>query len=271
MSKVIDSKIQKFREEIKELTTSEARRVIKKEIKSLLKEYKPTSVRRYLTLYRKALEGDKDILIKYLKLDGKSQRAIERKQNKAVVKMNKKLLKIRNYEQLISDAIELLESDKISEITCALCLLTGRRMTEILKTAKLTNSRNSQKVATFKGQLKTKDANLKYEIYVLGNSRDKCKRALKRLRQLADTRSLSPEQVNSKYKSTVNYKVTPLFGKYIGSASAHDLRKVYATISTHLYKSDSQSVNSFLSQLLGHNQEDITTANSYQKYYIKNK
>tara|TARA_R110001592_G_scaffold110772_1_gene307410 strand:- start:1511 stop:2323 length:813 start_codon:yes stop_codon:yes gene_type:complete len=270
MSKVIESRIQTFKASIEEMSPSKVKMAIKKEVKLLLSEYKATSVRRYLTLYRKALKDFKSVDYKDIRLDDKSQRKIEVAQSKKVAKTNKKLLRIRRYERLISDAIELLDSDKVSEITCALCLLTGRRMSEILKTAKFTNSRNSQKVVMFKGQLKTRDQNSKYEIYTLGNSRDKCKKALKRLRQIANTKNLSPEQVNSKYKSTVNYKVTPLFGKYIGTASAHDLRKVYITIASKLYKDDSQSDNSFYSQILGHNSEDLSTANTYHKYYVKN-
>ena len=269
MSKVIESRINKFQESLTGLTPEKVNKAIKKEIKSLLNEYKPTSVRRYLTMYRKALKSS--ILLDYrdLKIDEKLQKKITKDQNRRVVKTNKKISKIRNYKRMISDAISLLESDKISEIVCALCFLTGRRSTEILKTAKFTNSKNSQNVVYFKGQLKTNDASLKYEIYTLGSSRDKCKKALKRLRQIANTRDLSNAQVNSKYKSTVNYKVTPLFGKYIGHASAHDLRSAYVTICTMLYKNDTQSVNSFLSQILGHNPEDLSTANSYHKYYVE--
>ncbi len=186
-----------------------------------------------------------------------------------MVKAQKTLVKIKNYEDMIQRAIKLLDSSKYVDIAAALCLLTGRRPTEILKTAKFTNSKNSKKVMHFKGQLKTKRIDLKYEIYVLGNSKEKCKKALKVLRSMLDTTKLSNSDTGKRYNQVINDKVNAHFSSYLGRCSSYDLRKAYATICTKEYKPTSQAINSFLSQILGHESDDINTANSYQKYYIE--
>ena len=56
----------------------------------------------------------------------------------------------------------------------------------------------------FKGQLKTKDTKLKYQIYAIENSRDLCKAALKKLREMVDTTALSNDETarNTKQRLT---------------------------------------------------------------------
>ncbi len=271
MSKFINAKIKTFNKDIEGMKASSAAARARKEVKDLLKIYKNTSVRAHLTKYRKALKSDSTLVLNALRLKKEQQNDIEKAYTKKIAKQQKKLIKIRKYNSMILKAIELLDSNSYAEICSALCFLTGRRMTEILKTAKFTNSKNSKKVMYFKGQLKTKSLSQKYEIYVLGNSKTKCKQALKRLRDIKDTKEMTNLEVSRKFETTVNARVNALFSEFIGRCTAHDLRKAYATICAELHKKKSQTKNSFFSQILGHDEDDIQTANSYQKYYIKKK
>ena len=108
----------------------------------------------------------------------------------------------------------------------------------------------------------------RYPIYTLENSASECKAALKKLRDILDTKELINKKVERKYHTTVNQKCTILFCKYIGRCSAHDLRGVYATICTELYKPKTIDQNVFLSGILGHNWNDTDTAQSYKKFRL---
>lgn len=276
-NKIIKDRIINFNKSIENLNSKEAVKMAKKEVDYLLREYTVKTTRTYLTFYRKSLQTDSYGVFKALSIPDKLQKIEQKKYKRSVAKSNKKGIEVRNVNDMISRAISLLDSDNIGELTASLCLMTGRRMTEILKTAKFTNSRNSQKVMYFKGQLKTKDENMKYEIYVLNNMRDKCKSALKKLRSMVDTKKMSNYEVSRRYENTVNSTCRRLFSSYIGKrdidyCTAHTLRNIYAIYCLENYKKDpAQSTNSFLSEILGHGVEDNETANAYQKYFLKKK
>lgn len=275
MNKILLDKVAEFNKRIESLSIKESANKAKKEVEQLLKEYSPKTVRTYLTSYRKSLIGDKIMISRYLSVPKKVQNKITKDYNRKIAKSQKKGIPVRNVEGMISQAIDLLDSNNVGEIAAALCLMTGRRMTEILKTAKFTNSKNSQKVMYFKGQLKTEDQNLKYEIYALKSMRDKCKAALKKLRSMIDTKNMTNFEVSRKYENVVNSACRRLFSRNVGRmdldfCTAHTLRNIYALYCLENYKTDvAQKPNSFLSQILGHGSDDVETANSYQKYYLK--
>jgi hypothetical protein len=273
MSKTIEKRIEAYKEATKSTNELESLKMLKKEVEYLLKTYKPASVRRYLTIYRKGLVNHLSVDVRaILTIPQNLQNKIEKRYTKKVAKRHKKLISIKKNEVMIQKAVELLESEKWFEIAAGLCLLTGRRATEVLKTAKLTNCDNSQSKAFFRGQLKSKGLDKsreKYPIYILGESKNKCKDALKRLRKILDCKSLSNEQTTKKYNSQLNNTTRKHFGKSIDGCTAHDLRKAYAAICTKKFKDEDQTNNSFLAELMGHSPDDLNTANSYQKFYLK--
>ena len=55
MSKTIEKRIEAYKEATKNTNELESLKMLKKEVEYLLKTYKPASVRRYLTIYRKGL------------------------------------------------------------------------------------------------------------------------------------------------------------------------------------------------------------------------
>jgi len=275
MSKTIEKRIEEYREATKNINELESLKMLKKEVDYLLKTYKPASVRRYLTIYRKGLANHLSVDVRaILTIPQNLQNKIEKRYTKKVAKRHKKLISIKNNEVMIQKAVELLESKKWFEIAAGLCLLTGRRATEVLKTAKLTNCDNSQSKAFFKGQLKSKGLDKskeKYPIYILGDSKNKCKDALKKLRAVLDCKKLSNYETGIKYNSQLNKTVKKYYSKYvkIDGLSSHTLRNVYSVICIKEFKKDYQTRNSFLANILGHGENDVDTANSYQKFYLK--
>ena len=280
MSKQIEKRIENFIANIKDGSDSNGVKLAKLEVKFLRSKYKVSTIQTKLTDYRKAVykvetkEKDFSRTIKALRILKSELKTIKSKYERKLLKQSKKRIQVRNVEKMIQIAIKLLDSSKYSDIVSALCLLTGRRMTEILKTAKFTNSRNSQKVVYFKGQLKTKNANTKYQIYTLENSRDLCKVALKKVRQMIDTSTLSNNETARKYETTINASCRLWFSSFIGKkdidfCSCHDLRNIYALYCCEHYKSEEQTDSSFIAEILGHDTDALKTAQSYQKFYLK--
>ena len=72
-------------------------------------------------------------VINALRLSKADNKKIKRKGRATVSKAQKSLTEIKDYKLMISTALELIDSDKYAKIAAGLCLLTGRRLTEILK------------------------------------------------------------------------------------------------------------------------------------------
>lgn len=280
MSKQVENRIDNFIANIKPISDAESVKLAKIEVSFLRSKYKVSTVQTKLTKYRKAVRlietksKDYSRTINALRILKSELKAIKGKYERKLLKQSKKRTQVRNVEKMIQIAIKLLDSNKYSDIVCSLCLLTGRRMTEILKTAKFTNSRNSQKVMYFRGQLKTKNTKVKYQIYALKNSRDLCKDALKKLREMIDTTALSNEQTARKYETTINASCRLWFSGFIGKkdidfCTCHDLRNIYALYCCEKYKSEEQTDSSFIAEILGHDTDALKTAQSYQKFYLK--
>ncbi|BCL77536.1 hypothetical protein ccbrp13_00020 [Ktedonobacteria bacterium brp13] len=102
---------------------------------------------------------------------------------------------------LVQQAEALLHGEQWYELALGLAIATGRRSTEILKTAKLYPKTLS--TITFEGQLKKRDLLMKpYEIPTLVPA-DLVLAAWKRLRALVDCSTLEHDEVNNRYGSVV--------------------------------------------------------------------
>ncbi len=251
-----------------ETKRSVVRDACKCEVERLKKEFSTTTVRTYLTTYRKHAKVHNSLMLKHLKIGYRKQKSIKDKYLTKIRKTLNKSLPIDNYQLMIVHALGLLSSPKPTEIASGLCFLTGRRSTEIMKTAKFTLVGNSNQQLYFKGQLKKGGDWPKYKIYCLGNSAHICKNALKVLREKVDTTELTEEQTKKRYAGSVNNYAFRSFNKFIGDCTSHDLRKAYGIICIQEFKPIDQKPNGFLPQILGHSKDDTTTCNSYQKYYI---
>lgn len=192
---------------------------------------------------------------------------------------------INDLTGLIEKAKKLLSSQSYVSVTLGLMALTGRRNTEILKTASF--ERVNDLVVVFDGQLKTKgsESNRPYQIFTLCESGLIIK-ALEKLRFTTNEKGfdeLSAKQINSKTSKSISEKVKREFGQYFGNDSikAYDLRAIYAqTIYQMIHENQGISNTASYAKSLGHVFEHTdktgktratiqTTSKSYDKFLIK--
>lgn len=245
-------------------------KLCEKELEYLRSELALTSVRRAVTRYRNAIAeiSKTHPALKYLKLTRQEQATVKAATKSQVYSDHTNLRPI-DADDLIIKATELLDSTSYLNIALGLMLLTGRRATEILKTASMTVATDDSVI--FAGQLKTKGSDnaqtQPYEIPVLTNSQ-RIVDVLSQLRQFKDFSSLSNDQVHSRCNKSLNEYVKKHFGKLIPEVKLKDLRSAYATICHDLYCPDQISQTAYFAQILGHSKEDLTTAQSYQDFYL---
>ena len=124
---------------------------------------------------------------------------------------------ITNPDALVSRAEELLKGTQWSQLALGITLATGRRLTEVLKTAKF--SPKTAYTLWFEGQLKTKDRVLPpYEIPTLVEARLVLD-AVKRLRESLDGSRLSNDEVSSQYGPIVRKLADQQLGDLIEKRS----------------------------------------------------
>lgn len=240
------------------------------ELEYLRSELVLTSVKRAVTRYRNAIKvlSDSHPALSYFKLT-RDEQATVKAATKSQVYSDHTNLRPIDADDLILKATELLDSASYLNIALGLMLLTGRRATEILKTAEL--SVVTDESVVFAGQLKTKGSDnaqtSPYEIPVLTKSQTVVD-ALSKLRQLKDFSSLTNDRVHSRCNKSLNEYVKKHFGKLIPDVKLKDLRSAYATICHEFFCPDHISQTAYFAQILGHSKEDLTTAQSYQDFYI---
>jgi hypothetical protein len=192
----------------------------KKEVEYLRKHLTLTSLRSALTDYRNAVRakfegrtlpvtykdrhsGNGHIALKYLTIKKEEVNAFEVQETarKEHYLHGKSRLIICNHSDLVEKADALLDSNSVYDIAAGLLLLTGRRSTEILKTASFEFVDNNH--VRFSGQLKNekcgvmaKDGRDNYVIPVLANSQ-RIIDALARVRALKPMQDKTEKEVNT--------------------------------------------------------------------------
>jgi integrase len=164
----------------------------------------------------------------------------------------------------VETAKGLLKSNSYIALALGLSLLTGRRITEVLKTAKLTPITPS--TMQFSGQLKTKGAEKSrdnYQIPVLADSAE-IAAALDRLRRSKDFSSYSESQINSLTSKETGIQCRRYFGAIIPDVKPKDLRALYAQICWDTMGQDTPKLQlGYFAEILGHSEQDNITAVSY--------
>jgi hypothetical protein len=240
------------------------------ELEYLRSELTLTTVKRAVTRYRNAIKELSSIhpALSYFKLT-KEEQAILKAANRSQVYLDHTNLRPIDADDLILKGVELLNSSSYLNVALGLMLLSGRRATEVLKTGQMTVQTDESVV--FTGQLKTKGSDnaqtAPYEIPVLTKSQIVVNSVL-RLRQLKDFSSLTNDQVHSRCNKSLNEYVKKHFDKLIPQVKVKDLRSAYATICYEFYCPDHISQTAYFAQVLGHSKEDLSTAQSYQDFYI---
>ncbi|MGB3298386.1 MAG: protelomerase family protein, partial [Phormidesmis sp.] len=176
-------------------------------------------------------------------------------------------------QPVIDAAVTALSSKSTWEVAAAIILLTGRRPTEILKSAEFTQTGSYQ--LEFSGQLKSRsDRAIAYPIYSLVRTHLLID-AFTRFRRIASVRELQEAEntaVDSRLNAIVNRAVRDVFPEGILPAplgetqlSAKNLRAAYTNIAYHLFGTAETSIGSFAEDFLGH--QSAGSAANYEDYY----
>ena len=230
-----------------------------------------TSFKRTVTDYRNVLKdlGETKAL-ELFKLTPEEYATIKAESRQQVYSDNTNLRPISDIDEILIKGEDLVDSNSYTAIAVGLCLLTGRRLTEVLLTAVMTPINDD--VVLFSGQLKTKgseNAQIEpYEIPVLTGSNLVCD-ALNRLRQLKNFSELTPKQVHSRCNKSCNEQVHRHFLPLIPKCCVKDLRAVYSTLCYEQFCSPNISETAYCAKILGHSELDLTTAQSYKDFYIQ--
>ena len=151
------------------------------------------------------------------------------------------ILTPRTVNSLVYRATHLLISNDWADIACGLAVLTGRRHTEVMKTAKFDGKSNFS--VMFSGALKrrgeAKDA-LVIEIPTLCRA-DYVLSGIAKLRAMVLTDTMTNDQVNARYSEGVSTACDRHFSDLVPPPSGRDklythlFRKVYAAIAHYFY------------------------------------
>ena len=172
-----------------------------------------------------------------------------------------------------------------NRIAVALILTTGRRNIEILKTGSFKYV--SKNVVLFEGQAKKKNGIVAkpYEIPIMYSDARKVVAALKRLRSHATIKrleGLANDEIHKTTNKTINEGATRALLE--DNATFYSCRAAYALTAYKKYEDDYEngketkgksknklSKAGYSSTILGHSDDDVTTALSYEGVNIDNK
>ena len=258
-STVIKERIKNLSLALENAQEKQVQMLVSQEIEFLKSNYVITYARTALTLYRTAFPNIK----KMFGITDDEQNKIEKQYKVKIAKQANNQVQIKDYKGMLATAENLLSSNKVIDVAAALLLLTGRRMAEIFCTAKFSHVTGN--TVHFVGQLKKRENAAGYDILTLA-SFDKIQAAMLWLRN--EIGVLDTAAANKRFEKTLSQSVYKHFSTHLCDCTAHDLRKAYATIIISLYKPKNRTEQAFISQYLGHSEDDLSTATIYQKYYI---
>ncbi|NJL52358.1 MAG: hypothetical protein HC930_09340 [Hydrococcus sp. SU_1_0] len=164
---------------------------------------------------------------------------------------------IEDPEAIVEKARSLLLSRQWSQVAAGLAVVTGRRVSEILQTAKF--DKVSTYIVLFSGAAKRRDETtpLKFQIPTLVTA-DSVLEAIAYLRTQLNTEGLDNQQINAQYESKVARECDRAFRDLVplrdGKTNlyTHLFRSIYATIATHWYCPPSVSDLEFRAYIQGH-------------------
>jgi hypothetical protein len=176
-------------------------------------------------------------------------------------------------------AARLLQSRIWSEVAAGLAVVTGRRISEILKTAEFTSK--STYSVIFAGAVKRRDESvpLTFEIPTLVPANTVID-AIAKLRGWLDTSNMTNRQINERYEQAVAQVCDRYFRALVplrsgkGNLYTHLFRAVYATIATHWFCPPTISDLEFRAYIQGHfqilnetNQQKRTSMAAQRHYW----
>jgi len=234
-----------------------------------------TSQRRVLTEYRNAVRkqvGVTSPALAYLQLSLDDMEGLRDEYLATVIESHTNLrpLDAVFVVERATSIVKEPRTHKVQEVVAALLLLTGRRVTEIWKTAEFHPS-DKKKTVYFLGQLKTKEneAAPAYLIPILAEPAI-IMAALDNVRARADCTDLDNDAVHNRYSKPVNAATALHFADDNGvKLTPKDLRAAYAAIAYGWYAPVTITTSAYYARSLGHSPLDLITSLSYEIFYLK--
>jgi hypothetical protein len=167
------------------------------------------------------------------------------------------ILSPKTVNAIVTRATQLLASREWFDIAAGLAVLTGRRSTEVLKTAQFTPK--SDYSVIFSGALKRRGeaTPVIFEIPTLCRA-EYILNALAKLRTIIDASELSESQVNNRFSNSVALACDRHFADIVPTPVGRDtlythlFRKIYATIATYFYCPPTVDEAEFRAHIQGH-------------------
>ncbi|CAK9250935.1 unnamed protein product [Sphagnum jensenii] len=235
-----------------------------------------TTLRRYYTHYRNVCreviskKKDRYILETCLEILNLTRQEIDDlndQYSQKVATEHRSLRPLKNYDQMILKAVDLLGGMSIYDRILGLACLTGRRAAEIGCTAKFQKLRENWML--FDGQLKGKTRLLHtYEIPVLADGA----LIIEAVRSIHEQR---PHWVDNTIlfhdcgSRELSLRVKRHFSEFIDNPAVKDLRAAYAEICYDKFGTIRKAKTRFFSEILGHGEDDNITGQSYIDFYIE--
>jgi Telomere resolvase len=249
------------------------KRLCRAENKGLRKQFDSlTTLRRYYTYYRNICRDvlDKKTLgmcLEILNLTFEETVYLNDQYAKKVASEHRSLRPLKNHDQMILKAQELLGGMSIYDRILGLACLTGRRAAEIGCTAKFQTLRKDWML--FDGQLKGKTRLLHtYEIPVLAEPA----LIIDTVRSVREQRPLWVENTilfHDCGSRELSLRVKRHFSDFIDNPAVKDLRAAYAEVCYDRFGTVRKAKTRFFSDILGHGEDDNITGQSYIDFYIE--
>lgn len=184
--------------------------------------------------------GEEHFSLDYIKFSTEEYTQLNDEKQRSVSERNEDVKPLHNPDGIVATAVRLLESPEWAEVAAALAVLTGRRSSELLSTAKFEPKTHWSVV--FTGALKRgrETQTLSFEIPTLTTSEKVCKALAKIRCELPEALELPAKEVNARFGPAVAAACDRHFSDLVpsragGNLYTHLFRAVYATIATFWY------------------------------------
>lgn len=218
--------------------------------------------RNLMTDVRNAIKqqlGEDHMVLEYMNFTKAEWTQINDPIDQQVATRNENQGLINNPDAIVEKATELLSSREWADVAAALAVLTGRRSSEILATARLYYKTDYS--VTFTGALKRRgeEQTLSFEIPTLAPAQLVIE-ALNKLHEWVDIKGMSAAAVNQRYAEAVARACDRHFSDLVPLRSGRDnlythlFRTIYARIATHWYAPPNVADIEFMAAIQGHYQ-----------------
>jgi hypothetical protein len=256
-------------------TEEEIKMICQNEMAYWLEKYpdKPNSLRTPHTQSRNLVrasglpEGKKETILKHLSLGEERWQEINQGTGVKLAERLENQLFLANPDKIVDQAGALLAGERWQDIAAGLVMATGRRATEILKTAQF--ERATDYSVIFSGQIKH-SVNA-FEIPTLTGAGPVIS-ALERLRDILDTQDMTEHEVSNAFHRALGASVKRCFGEIIPSRegeeiSPHTLRSVYLRLAIFFYAPLGVDAETYAAEISGHRKRSKAAVEKEERSY----